>query len=839
MGCLEGDVIGRRLPELFPREFSDRIGLAVGEVLAGRRADFEAEQPRTSQSPIVWNCNLVPVSDRCGTVNRFVAIFTDISDHARARILLRESEERYSNLFENAHDMIQSVGPDGRFIFVNSAWHNILGYSPEELPKLTVFDILCKDVLGHCSEVFRQVMEGTPVDNLETVFIARDGRRVYVEGNVNARMADGVVVATQGIFRDVTRRKQAEEELMVQASLLELSADAVLLLRLDATFIYFNQALMRMTGFTREELLQRKLHGIEPPDFADRIRSNIAMLVEKGQAVFESAYVCKDGSILPVEVHAVFTEVSGEKVIMSVVRDIRERKRAEEEVFAAEKKFRDLLDSIHLIAVILDRTGSIVYCNDYLLNHTGWSRDEVISRNWFELLIPATQRAEVQSVYNAIIADDSLPLHFEYQILARNGELRHVVWDNTVLHKADGTVVGTASIGNDVTEYRRLEEQFRHSQKMQAIGQLAGGVAHDFNNILTAIIGYSHLLILNMKTDDPLKINVEQILQASDRATNLTQSLLAFSRKQLLTPKPHDLNIVVAELQKFLLRLIRENISLSISSDGSDLTVYADRPQLEQVLMNLVANAGDAMPQGGSISLRTEHFHMDQRFIDTYGFGREGAYALITVADTGTGMDAETKERIFEPFFTTKDQGKGTGLGLSMAYGIVTQHEGFINVETRPGSGSVFSIYLPLFSGKVGHEPQTQEKELIPGGTETVLVAEDDAAIRKLISRILGNYGYKVVEAVDGRDAVAKYAEFGSGVDLLLLDGIMPWKSGRDVYREVLLINPKARAVFMTGYSEDIMNREGLLEPGIDVIQKPLTPSALLKKVRQALDSRA
>ena len=398
-------------------------------------------------------------------------------------------------------------------------------------------------------------------------------------------------------------------------------------------------------------------------------------------------------------------------------------------------------------------------------------------------------------------------------------------------------LTGVIHVVRDVTESKRLEEQLRQSQKLEAIGQLAGGVAHDFNNILTAIVGYAHLTLRKLPADDLLRGNVDQILQAADRATSLTQSLLAFSRKQIINPKPNDLNDIVTHFEKFLLRLIREDIEILTTCADDELTVLADKGQIEQILMNLVTNARDAMPGGGQIAIRTEITDMDDAFIKIHGYGKTGKYALLLVSDTGCGIPAEIKEKIFEPFFTTKEQGKGTGLGLSMVYGIVKQHDGYIDVSIGQGKGTTFKIYLPLCRGVVKEVRREEERVPVRGGAEVILVAEDDAALRRLCSTILGNYGYSVIEAVDGQDAIEKYSENRDRVQLIILDCIMPKKNGKEAYREVLMINPSVRAIFVSGYTEDIISKEGLLDPGINFVLKPITPSDLLKKVREVLDA--
>jgi CheY-like chemotaxis protein len=298
-----------------------------------------------------------------------------------------------------------------------------------------------------------------------------------------------------------------------------------------------------------------------------------------------------------------------------------------------------------------------------------------------------------------------------------------------------------------------------------------------------------------------------------------------------------DLNDIVSKHEKLLLRLIREDIEISTICTKDELIILADIVQIEQVLMNLVTNARDAMPHGGRIVMRTEKASLDERFIAAHGYGQEGEYALLSISDTGEGMDAETKERIFEPFFTTKEQGKGTGLGLAMVYGIVKQHSGHIAVYSEPGMGTTFKIYLPLVKRVATEKPSTSEAVATKGGTETILVAEDDAALRKLTSTILSHRGYRVIEAVDGHDAVAKFAENSESISLIILDGIMPKKNGREAYEEIRTINPAIKTIFLSGYAEDVISKKGVLDLGINFLLKPVLPTALLKRVREVLDS--
>jgi signal transduction histidine kinase len=394
----------------------------------------------------------------------------------------------------------------------------------------------------------------------------------------------------------------------------------------------------------------------------------------------------------------------------------------------------------------------------------------------------------------------------------------------------------------EISERRRAEEekdnlqaQLLHAQKMEAIGQLAGGVAHDFNNVLTAIIGYGNLLLMAIGRDDRLKNYVNHILTASERAAKLVGSLLAFSRKQITNLEPIDVNRIITEVQTLIARLVGEDVELKTLLTDRDLTVMADSNQIDQVLMNLATNARDAMPDGGSLTICTDLIAMDDGFIKLHGYGEAGQYAGITVSDTGTGIDEETKTRIFEPFFTTKDVGKGTGLGLAMVYGIIKQHKGYISVHSELGKSTTFIIYLPLIQSEV--KEKKQEFHVMKEGTETILLVEDNAVVRGAVNAILTHAGYKVLEAVDGEDAIHKFMENKDDIHLLILDVIMPKKNGKEVYETIKKIKP-VKIIFTSGYTADIIHRRGIVEEGSDLILKPYSPYALLEKIRSVLDKQ-
>ncbi len=363
---------------------------------------------------------------------------------------------------------------------------------------------------------------------------------------------------------------------------------------------------------------------------------------------------------------------------------------------------------------------------------------------------------------------------------------------------------------------------------------MAGGIAHDFNNILTAIIGYGNLLIMKRGEDSLVRNYAGQMLSLSEKAATLTHGLLAFSRKQEMNIQAVDLNALIRRLEKILQRVIGEDVAISVSYSESDMTIRADSTQIEHVLMNLATNARDAMPSGGAIGIKTGLADIDDKFIAFHGYGASGRYALITFSDTGSGMGPETLGRVFEPFFTTKEVGRGTGLGLSMAYGIIKQHDGFIEAKSEVGKGTAFMIYLPL--AVAGTEPAGEAHREVQGGTETILLAEDQEDVRNITGALLEEYGYTVIYAVDGEEAVRLFGENRERIDLIMLDMIMPRMNGKEALDEIMKIEPAPKVIFTSGYTADIMKARGVEHTGAAFVSKPVSPGALLLKVREVLD---
>ena len=528
------------------------------------------------------------------------------------------------------------------------------------------------------------------------------------------------------------------------------------------------------------------------------------------------------------------------ETIESISKEINERKEAEESLRKLEELESSLLSAIpHAVIGLQERT--IVFANKAIRHVFGWEPTELIGGKT-RLLYRTDDEYEKIGRHFYPVLEQQLTHSEEFPCRHRNGR--------DILCKVHAAVIGKQLKGKgivviyeDITERkqaeeekRRLEAQLFQSQKMEAVGQLAGGIAHDFNNILTAIVGYGNLLKTELKEDDPLISYTAQILNAAERAANLTHDLLTFSRRQFISPNPRHLNTIIRSVERLLARLIGENIELSIELAETDLTVMADSTHIDQVLMNLAANARDAMPDGGSLIIRTELLKLDNRFIKAHGYGKPGDYALISFEDTGAGMDDKTRMRIFEPFFTTKEIGKGTGLGLAIVYGIIKQHDGYINVYSEPGKGTTFKIYLPLTQSVVEDVRQTVPLP-VQKGTETILIVEDDTQVRNLMKEVLSKSGYSILEAVDGEVAMSVFSENKDAIDLIILDVMMPKKNGKETYDAIQKATPDPKVIFISGYSADVIQRKNILKKGSHFISKPVSPTELLHMVRKVLDN--
>ncbi|HEY3489160.1 MAG TPA: ATP-binding protein [Candidatus Deferrimicrobiaceae bacterium] len=511
---------------------------------------------------------------------------------------------------------------------------------------------------------------------------------------------------------------------------------------------------------------------------------------------------------------------------------------------ANRKMMEELREALELNRQMVDCAGEgvIVYgpdmryrvWNPYMEQLSGRLAGEILGKLPLETF-PFLAETPVPAAIGRALTGETPP-SFDYRREASvNGQ---EIWISTAiapLRNTGGAVIGAIAVVQDITYRKNLEEHLLHAQKMEAIGQLAGGVAHDFNNILTVIYGYASLVRMNMPADARWRQEIDQVIAASERAAHLTRSLLAFSRKQVMAPRPIDLNALVRHIQGMLTRIIGEDITLATSLCQGAVRVVADPGQVEQVLMNLAANARDAMPHGGRLGIETGTAEVTADPSGTNGERAPGRYAVLSVSDSGEGMSSETQARAFEPFFTTKDVGGGTGLGLSIVYGIVHQHGGFVGLDSKIGEGTTFRIWLPLGDTEVAEETPV-EPETPRRGAETLLVVEDDATVRRFMQQTLEQFGYAVFLANDGDAAIARFAAEADRIDAVILDMVMPGKSGMETLEALRRIKADVRAIFVSGYSPESLDGRGLARRGVEIVQKPVHPTLLARKVREVLD---
>jgi PAS domain S-box-containing protein len=517
-----------------------------------------------------------------------------------------------------------------------------------------------------------------------------------------------------------------------------------------------------------------------------------------------------------------------ERIILLAIEDVTERRQLEEQLEESEFRYRRLFESASDGIVLLEKKeGHVAHANPALEKMLGYSEAECLGKNLQDIGVSIDARhfsATMQDLdREGILNYEDVPLK------TKSGE--EIYTDIYMVNRAK---LAQCNI-RDVTERRKLQIQLLHSQKMEAIGALAGGIAHDFNNILNIIMGYGTMVMETLATDSQTKEDMSEVLVAAERAADLTKRLLVFSRKEVAEVTPVNINALILSLKKMLTRIIRTNIEFHLNLTDAPLIVMADSGQIDQVLTNLVSNAMYVMPEGGRLLITTSIEVMDEDYVEANGYGRPGRYALLTVTDTGEGMDEETQQKIFEPFFTTKETGEGTGLGLAISYGIIKQHKGYIKVYSEPGEGTIFKIYLPLCDdAELDRKPEGVVA--IKGGDETLLLAEDDDALRKLSRVVLESFGYTVITAADGEEAIAKFHENKEQIHLALIDVIMPKKNGKEIYAAIRKVSPKVKILFASGYTLDIVTNKELAKGDFDFIQKPYSSKNLLFKVREGLD---
>jgi PAS domain S-box-containing protein len=641
-----------------------------------------------------------------------------------------------------------------------------------------------------------------------------------------------------GALERVRAEGQLRESQRRFRDLFENSPDAIFVEDMDGTVLDVNFAACVLHGMTREQLIGKNaLTDLVSPSRRDETRLIFQKLAAGKLSWVEGESLTMDGHATPVEIRAGRIEYDGRPALLLHVRDITQRRAAETALQSSEMLFRSVWENSADGMRLTDENGITIAVNEAFCKLVGMDSQSLEGKPFTAIYAESENPSEMQRERRQHFLMRETQQKIERQYTLHNGQ-RIILEITHSFVAAHGQPLLMLSLFRDVTTQRRLEEQLRQSQKMEAIGQLAGGVAHDFNNILTVIHGHASLLG-TADLDDTAARSAQQIAQAAERAAGLTRQLLTFSRRQLIQPKKLDMNKIVGNMSDMLGRLLGEDIALKLNYLQSPAMVEADAGMMEQVLLNLAVNARDAMPRGGQLAVRISIVEVNDSHVHNHPEARAGKFVCVSKSDTGSGIAPENLPRIFEPFFTTKEIGKGTGLGLATVYGIVKQHQGWIEVESAIGKGTTFRFYIP-FAGNENSETEKPTTQItVRGGVETILLVEDEKPVRELVSRILQKYGYKILQAETGAKAVETWLQKKDEIKLLLTDLVMPGNmNGRELAEKLWLEQPDLKVIFTSGYSADIVGKDFKLEPELNFLQKPYQPQTLALTVRRCLDGK-
>ena len=799
----------------------------------------------------------------------------DIPERKRAEEAVRQSEERYRAVVETAPDVVYAISDKGVFASLNPAFEVITGWARSEWLGKSFAPLVHPEDASLAVEMFQKVLRGDKPPPYELRILSKSGKYLVGEFTSTPYIRDGKVAGKLGIVRDITERKRAEKALRQGEVRLERINRCLLELGPN-----FDSNINRLTALCGELLgatcaLYNRLQGDllcsqgqwqTPPGFKsedaptghicyDVIRNNredavvITNLPRTSyaesdpnvrayglQTYMGCAVKCEGKAVgsLCVVYGTDYQPTDDDRrilgIIASAIGNEDTRKQAEAELNRLMTAIEQTPESV----VITDTEGRILYVNPVFERVTGYSRAEVIGQNPRLLKSNRQDSAFYQQLWGKISAGEVWRGRFVNK--KKDGTL--FTEDAVIAPVRDekGAVTNYIAIKRDISHELELEVQYRQTQKIDSIGRLAGGVAHDFNNILAVICGHTDLALAQLSSDAPLRSNLECIQESADRAANLTRQLLAFSRRQVIEPRRINLNELIVNLNKMLRRLIGEDIKL-VTQTAPDLgQIKADPGQIEQVLLNLVVNARDAMPDGGTLTIRTDNVTLDEDYARSHLIS-PGDYVMVSVSDTGVGMTDEVKQHIFEPFFTTKEQGKGTGLGLATCFGIIQQSNGHIHSDSQVDKGTQFKIYLPRVWGVEDPISSREVPVSLPQGTETILLAEDEPSLRQLMARVLRTQGYTVLEAADGHEALTLAQANGAKIQLLLTDVIMPGLSGKTLAEWLGQVNPAVRVLFISGYINNNAVRDAMSRPGTFFLQKPFNPLDLTKRVREAIEA--
>ena len=812
----------------------------------GEFSGFEIEMYKKDGSKIWVNLNARVIRDTNGSPVYFEGSVEDITEKRDAMLALKRRDALFEKLTSCVPGMLYQFNrrPDGSYHmpYCSSAIMTLYNRGPEDVSEsvdLLLTTVLPEDYKPLISSIEQSASNLSPW--IKEFRVAVPGSTVkWIMGKAIPERLDDGTITWFGFHTDVTAIKNTEEALRSSdeqmRSILENVEEIIHIIDNDGNFLYISPSWKNSTGFSVAETTGRNFVDYIHPDDAPDCIELLNNVLKTGHPSKIMEFRVKHASgkwIWFMNNGVAIKDHDGKPVnFLGVAVDITDRKQAEKDILRERDFSRAVIDSLPGLFYLIDNRGSFIKWNKNLREFTGRSDDQLARASIIELT-PEPRLAEAQQAIAQVMTNGHAEV--EAEIIAPDGSIVPFWTSGTLFYNDDEPFI--IGISQDISDRKRLEQQLLQSQKMEAVGQLAGGLAHDFNNLLQAILGYVELVMTKMDHSDRNYARLCEVKRAGDRATVLTSQLLAFSRRQVLQLSLIDINRVIEELIQMLDRLIGEHIELVFKPCSGSAVARADKGQIEQAITNLCVNARDAMPDGGTLTIETSGFYADNDYVSGHQWASPGNYVCISVTDTGTGIDREVIEKIFEPFFTTKERDRGTGLGLAMVYGIIRQHQGMVQVYSEPAHGSCFRIYLPSENGQPVDE-QVEQRSTPPGGTETILLAEDDAQIRELACTILQDAGYHVHVASDGLEALDLYREHNSEIDLLFVDVIMPKLSGRAVYDQARIINPAIKCIFASGYNRDGLHRNYILDNDIHLLQKPYSGNALLNLVRNVIDGK-
>jgi PAS domain S-box-containing protein len=840
VGIRPDEAVGATVSELFGTDGLEAPSAAHLRALEGHGASYRGRWLER-----FYEARVQPLRERDGEVVGCIGIAFDTTERVHAEQALRASEERYRSLFENANDIVYAHDLEGRFTAVNRRGEEITGYSRAEIVGEDITKIVAPEHVARARRNIERKLAGeAEATTYELDIVTRSGQRIPLEVSTRLVRENGTPVAVEGIARDISERRRAEEDLRRTQESLTKAQEIAHLGSWDwdivANELRWSDEIFRIFGLqpqgfgaTYEAFLER----VHPEDRDPVQRAVEASLAGERPYSIEHRVVRPDGSERIVHEQAeVSFDGEGRPVrMLGTVLDITERKRAELALVETSQTLEAIVHASPAAIVAIDVEGDVVLWNPAAAELFGWSADEVIGRPL--PVIPEDRLQEFREHRERCLRGATVT-GLETRHRRKDGSSVDVILSAAPLRRAEGAIAGLVALVMDVTRARQLEEQLRQSQKMEVVGQLAGGLAHDFNNLLTVIQSYAQLLLERARNGDPMRASLVEIDAAARSAATLTRQLLAFASRQFLHPQVVDLNVVVQDVEGMLRRVIPESIRLVTDLEPRLGAVSADPGQMEQVLLNLCLNARDAMPEGGELLVATRNVDARDEALSLER-GQPGPEVLLLVADTGCGMDEETKGRIFEPFFTTKPVGKGAGLGLAVVYGIVKQSGGEIAVTSSPGGGTTFAIRLArVEEGPLPPtSPETWSGDVSLTGSETILLVEDHAGVREVCRHTLSDRGYTVLEARDGNEALAILGDRAVRVDIVVSDLVMPQMGGRELTRRAVELRPEIAVLLLSGYEEEAVGSPGAFELSVPRLLKPFTPEALARNVREALDT--